>query len=76
MADILIRDLDPAAVARLKRRAAGHGRSLQAEARMLLEEASRAGDGAVARRAAQLRRRLAGRAHTDSVTLLREDRKR
>jgi plasmid stability protein len=76
MADILIRDVDPAAVARLKRRAAGAGRSLQAEARLVLEAASRDDRAAVARRAEALRRGLSGRAHSDSVALLRADRRR
>lgn len=76
MTDILIRDVDPATVARLKRRAAGAGRSLQAEARRVLEEAGRDDRAAVARRAAALRRRLAGREHSDTVTLLRADRRR
>ncbi len=76
MADILIRGLEAAAVGRLKSRAARSGRSLQAEARLVLEEASRQGRETVARRAAALRRRLAGRGHSDSVNLVREDRRR
>ncbi len=76
MPDILVRNVDAAAVARLKSRAAENGRSLQAEARLVLEEASRGGRQAVARRAAALRRQLAGRKHTDTVTLLRADRAR
>lgn len=76
MTDILIRGLEAAAVLRLKSQAARNGRSLQAEARRVLEEASRNGRETVARRASALRRRLAGRDHSDSVRLLREDRRR
>ena len=76
MPDILVRDLEPGAVARLKKRAAESGRSLQAEARLVLELASRSGRDEVARRAASLRRRLASRKQTDSVRLVREDRNR
>lgn len=76
MTDILIRGLEAAAVGRLKSRAARSGRSLQAEARLVLEEASRQGRETIARRAAALRRRLAGRDHSDSVKLVREDRRR
>lgn len=76
MPDILVRGLEPEAVERLKRRAAEGGRSLQAEAKLVLELASRSGREDVSRRAAALRRRLASRKQTDSVRLLREDRRR
>ena len=41
MAQILVRDLDPDTVARLKLRAGAHRRSLQSEVRVILEEAAR-----------------------------------
>ncbi len=76
MPDILVRGVEPEALERLKARAAQSGRSLQAEAKLVLELASQTGREEVARRAAALRRRLASRSHTDSVTLLRADRRR
>lgn len=39
MAGITIRDLDPDVKERLRRRAAAHGRSMEAEARSILSEA-------------------------------------
>jgi plasmid stability protein len=39
MATIVIRDLDPDVKARLRRRAADNGRSMEAEARAALQEA-------------------------------------
>ena len=76
MSQVLIRDLSPSSVARLKRRARNHGRSLQVELKTLLETASRCDPGRGRAVAALLRRRLAGRPHSDSALLLREDRGR
>ncbi len=76
MAQVLIRDLDSAVVAKLKDRAKRRGRSLEAELRVILEGAAAEDWSGVRTLAAQLRRKLAGRAHTDSVDLLREDRAR
>jgi len=76
MAQVLVRGLSDAVVARLKKRARDHGRSLQAELRLVLEQAAK-GDMAEARRlAARIRRELAGREHTDSGMLVAEDRER
>jgi len=80
MAQILVRNLDEAVVAKLKERAQRNGRSLQAEVRMILEQA--AGDGgkvdtATARRMSEeFHRRFAGRKFPDTVELIREDRDR
>lgn len=41
MAQVLVRNLDEKTVAQLKKRAAGNGRSLQAELKLLLEQAVR-----------------------------------
>jgi len=76
MAQVLIRDLDPGVVARLKERARGRGRSLEAELRGILEAAAPSGRGEARALAARIRRRLAGRAHTDSGALVAEDRRR
>ena len=76
MAQVLVRGLDAKVVERLKERARGQGRSLEAELRAVLEQAA-ASDLAEARDlAARLRRRLVGRKHTDSATLVAEDRSR
>lgn len=75
MAQVLIRGIDPEVVDRLKGRARDNGRSLEAELRAILEAA--AADVVEAKAlAARIRRRLAGRAHTDSALLVAEDRRR
>ncbi len=77
MAQVLVRDLDPKVVVRLKERARQHGRSLQKEAKAILEHAARQGTMAEAREAAErVRLRLAGRTFSDSAELVREDRAR
>jgi len=74
MPDILIRNVDDATLAKLKRRAERNGRSLQSEAKLLLEQASGAED--VAAMIAAWRERLAGRAFEPTAELIREDRER
>jgi plasmid stability protein len=77
VAQVLVRELEPQVVARLKARAERHGRSLEAELREILKRAADAGDFTEARSLATiLRRRLAGRVHTDSALLMAEDRER
>jgi plasmid stability protein len=77
MPDLLVRDVDEAAVMRLKERARRNGRSLGVELRIILEQASKQGAMTTARALAEeMTRRLEGRAHTDSAELLREDRSR
>jgi plasmid stability protein len=62
MAQVLIRDLDPGLVDRLKERARARGRSLEAELRGILEAAAPADPREARALAARIRRRLAGRA--------------
>jgi plasmid stability protein len=77
MANALIRDLDDAVYERLKARAAGNNRSLEAELREILTGASAQVDMATARAEAEaLRRRLEGRPHGDSGAILSEERQR
>ena len=80
MAQVLVRGLDDAVVARLKECARANGRSLEAELRALVEEAAAFDARREATRdlAARLRRRLAagGRSHSDSTALIAEDRRR
>jgi plasmid stability protein len=76
MAEVLIRDLAPATVSRLKERAKRRGRSLQAELKDLLETASRQSALEARALADRVRLQLAGRRHSDSVELLATDRAR
>jgi plasmid stability protein len=76
MSQVLIRDLRPEIVTRLKARAKKHGRSLQTELKEILERASRQGAVEARALADRIRRQLAGRKHSDSVGLLAEDRAR
>ncbi|MGA7495554.1 MAG: hypothetical protein WBX00_02390 [Isosphaeraceae bacterium] len=75
MANALVRDLDDQVYERLKARAVGNNRSLEAELREILVAASKQVSMAEARaRAAEIRQRLSGRTHSDSAELIREDR--
>jgi plasmid stability protein len=77
MATALVRDLDDAVYERLKARAAGNNRSLEAELREILVSASKQVDMATARAAAEaMQRRLEGRPHGDSGEILAEERLR
>jgi len=79
MAQILVRNLDEKVVKQLKKRAKREGRSLQAEAKLILEQASQetAVDMATARKLVEeIRSQLKGRKFPDSVELIREDRDR
>ena len=76
MAQVLIRNLDDAALERLKARAARKGISLERELRTLITDAAAADRSGFRARAAALRERLAGRRHSDSTALIREDRDR
>lgn len=72
MAQILVRNLDDDCVERLKKRATQNGRSLQAEAKLVLEQATRV-DMTVAREMAdRMRAKLGKRSDVDSVEILRE----
>ena len=80
MPTINVRRLDDGVVERLKRRAALNNRSLEGEARHILECA--AADDMVAKRARfleasrRLREKTRGREHTPAEVLIREDRDR
>jgi antitoxin FitA len=76
MPDILIRGLDSQALKRLKSRAKRHGRSLQREARLTLEQAAGAGADEIAAMLDDWKRRFRGRRFSDSTQLIREDRDR
>jgi plasmid stability protein len=77
MPQVLIRELDPATVKRLKERARQHNRSLQGEAKAILEQAVAIytmGEACTAAR--RVRQRTARTNKSDSVDLLRESRER
>ena len=77
MASVLVRDLDPAVVDRLKARAEENGRSLQKELKTLLEQAAAQVTWAEARaNIERVRKRFAGRQFSDSSELIREQRDR
>lgn len=77
MPHVLVRNLAPSALARLKRRARINGRSLQSELKALLESSSRSLTlQEVQAEATRIRALLAGRIQGDSTELLREDRRR
>ncbi len=76
MSEILVRGLTPETLKRLKARAQRHGRSLQGEAKRLLEQAAGADREELASMLDCWKRRLAGRKIAASADLIREDRDR
>ncbi len=74
MAQILVRGLDDAVVNRLKQRARQSGRSLQTEVKGILEQAAKVDAETARALALRIRRKMKGRAFTDSADLIREDR--
>jgi antitoxin FitA len=76
MGQLLVRNVDDDLILRLKERAAAHGRSAEAEHRIILERALCSGGESFAERAARWRRLTAGRDTTDSAELIRADRDR
>ena len=76
MGQLLVRALDDAVID-LERRAESNHRSLEAELRDILEQASRQADlSKAAELADRIRTKLEGRYHSDSAELIREDRDR
>ncbi|MBI3467022.1 MAG: hypothetical protein HY000_28745 [Planctomycetes bacterium] len=76
MAQVLVRGLDQETVERLRRRAESRGRSLQAELKEILERASRVDMLKARQLADQIRHSLEGPFHSDSASLIAEDRAR
>ncbi len=72
MPQLLVRNVPVDVVEALKRRAARHGRSAEAEHRAILEQALLAGRDAF--RARALREATSGRVQGESADLIREDR--
>ena len=70
-----VRNLDHGLIDRLKRRAARHGRSMEAEHRNILEQVlATEAEPSFDELAAQLRAKLSNRKHTPAEILLRESR--
>jgi plasmid stability protein len=76
MPHVLVRDLSPAVIEKLKDRAREHDRSLQAELKNVLEETARTSVAQTRRAALRIRAKLRRRTHTDSAKLIAADRSR
>ncbi|HEV8660364.1 MAG TPA: hypothetical protein VGS96_17290 [Thermoanaerobaculia bacterium] len=76
MAKVLIRNLDERIVNRLKKRARRNERSLQAELQTIIKRAALADVVEGRALAARVRRKLSDRKHSDSSTLIADDRRR
>jgi plasmid stability protein len=76
MAQVVVRNVDDAAIKRLKSRAARKGHSLEQELRTVIVEASREDHAEFWRRADAIKESLRGKKFSDSTLLIREDRDR
>ncbi len=76
MPQILVRNLEPEVVERLKGSANRHGRSLQSEVHWILTQSAGLGFNEARQAVRGWQKRLAGRDFPDSTELLREDRSR
>lgn len=76
MPDVLVRDVDPAVLSKLKDRAKKRGRSLQNELLRVLTLVTDAEGLSDVETAARIRKALIGRSFSDSGEMLREDRRR
>ncbi len=76
MRQLLVRNLDEDTIKRLKALAKQHGRSLQGQVKIVLEEAAMLPVNQVSALVERWQRRFAGKRFRDSTRLLREDRRR
>lgn len=76
MPHVLIRELDPSVIRKLKSRARRHRRSLQAELKDIMEQAAAASPADVLARVERVRAMFRGRKFSDSAVLIRRDRAR
>ncbi len=74
MPQLLVRDVPRDVVEALKRRASSHGRSAEAEHRVILEQVLKVGREGFRARASRLREGTRGRIVGQSAELIREDR--
>jgi plasmid stability protein len=75
MAHLVLNDVDPKVIEELRRRGDPHGRAIEEEAKVILEEALGLSRARAVRAARRIRDELAPPA-ADSADLLREDRDR
>lgn len=76
MSEIVLHDVDPKLVDRLAERAASTGRTVEEEAKLLLENSVGLSRSRAAEAARLIRARSGGRKLSDSAELIREDRDR
>jgi antitoxin FitA len=76
MAQIIVRGLEQEVVERLKKRAQKDGRSLEAEVRLILEQAATLDSDAALKLVNRIRKQFGDRKFDDSTALVREDRDR
>jgi plasmid stability protein len=77
MSNVLVRDVDPSVLKRLKRRAEKHGRSLQSELQTILDLAASQPDPlSELEIARKIRASISNKSQTDSSLLIAEDRGR
>jgi plasmid stability protein len=76
MSELVLHDVDPKLVDRLALRAASTGRSVEEEAKLLLEDSVGLSHCRAVEAARRIRARSGGRMLSDSAELIREDRER
>jgi len=76
MSELVLHDVDTKLVERLTARAAERGRSVEEEAKVLLEESVGLSKSRAAAAARRIRSSYGGRKFSDSADLIREDRER
>jgi len=76
MSQLLIRNLEPTVIKRLKLRAKQHHRSLQAELKAIVESATKMSMEEAKQVCNTWQKRLVGNSFSDSAELLREERNR
>jgi antitoxin FitA len=76
MSQILVRELPEETVNNLKRRAKRNGRSLEGEVRIILEQIAGFSAAKARKKLGDWQKTFSGRKLKDSVSLVREDRRR
>lgn len=71
---VLIRELEPAVIARLKKRARSHGRSFEAELRLVLTDAAEESMPDFRAEVERIQRLFAGQTFPDSTSVIRHRR--
>jgi len=76
MSQVLICDIEPDVIEKLKRRAQQNGRSLEADLKLILRQAAQDNRAQIQLEIGRVRALFAGRTFSDSAERLREDRER